>query len=102
MPKQHPPGHLGPSGQSFWADVLKLYHLEAPDLARLELACDALDVIALARTKLADDGLDRVALNAWRDASKLFLSAVRQMGVDLQQTASGRLPALASPKRNSA
>jgi len=101
MPQPKPPGHLGASGRQFWLDVLKLYHLEAPDLARLELACDALDVIALARKKLAANGLDRVALNAWRDASKLFLSAVRQMGVDLQQTASGRLPALASPKRAS-
>jgi hypothetical protein len=39
-------------GKAFWVEVLKLYHLEAPDLARLELACDALDVIGLARKKL--------------------------------------------------
>lgn len=97
--KNIPPDHLGPAGQAFWTDVLALYALEAPDLARLEIACSSLDIIAKAREKLAGDGLDRLALSAWRDASKMFLSSIRQMGVDLQQTASGKLPALHQPNR---
>jgi hypothetical protein len=98
-----PPKYLGPAGSTFWRDVCELYHLEAPDLARLEIACDCLDRIGQAREVLAKDGLNRLALAAWRDAIKLFLSSIRQMGVDLQQTASGRLPALHAPgKKESA
>jgi hypothetical protein len=99
MSKAEPPDYLGPAGSTFWNDVLALYALEAPDLARLEIACNSLDIIAKARERLSEDGLDRLALSAWRDASKMFLSSIRQMGVDLQQTASGKLPALHQPKR---
>jgi hypothetical protein len=99
----NPPDYLGPAGAEFYRQVCKLYVLEAPDLARLEIACSSLDIIAKARKALDADEINRLALAAWRDASKLFLSSIRQMGVDLQQTASGRLPALHAPgKKESA
>lgn len=93
-----PPAHLGTAGQAFWREMLAPYDLEAPDPARLQIAGEALDTIAEARKVLAD-GLDRVALSAWRDASKLYLSSVRQMGVDAATETTDRLPTLHQPRK---
>jgi hypothetical protein len=79
--------------------MLSTFELEGHDLARLDIACDCLDRIGQVREILAKDPVDRAASAVWRDSIKLFLSSLRQMGVDTADIPKSTLPAIHGPSR---
>jgi P27 family predicted phage terminase small subunit len=99
-----PPGHLGTDARRFWSEIVTMFDLEPHDVKRLTIACDSLDRIDQARAAIKRDGVTTTtrfgevkphpAIAVWRDAAKLYLSAIRQMGVDLEQAGNSRLPQL--------
>ena len=103
-----PPAHLSVEAKKFWREINSLFVLEVQDQRRLEIACTSLDRAAQARSAIAKDGAtfaDRFgqirphpAVAIERDAAKLYLQAIRQMGVDVEGANSVGLPT-ASPLR---
>jgi P27 family predicted phage terminase small subunit len=97
-----PPAGLSKGARQFWEDICELFALEPHDMERLRVACHAMTRAEQARTAIQRDGVaveDRFgclrahpAAAVERDSCKLFLQAVRQMGVDIESAAGGRLP----------
>ena len=90
--RQSPKG-LGPAGRRFWTRVTSTFELELHHLDVLEQACLALDRASNCRASIDRDGetfKDRwgqvrsnPACATERDARRLFLSACRELGLDV-------------------
>lgn len=89
-----PPSHLSASAKKFWREICGEFVLEVQDLRRLEIACTSLDRGSQSRVAIKKDGptiVDRFgqvrphpAVAIERDSAKLYLQAIRQMGVDVE------------------
>ena len=98
------PVHLRPDTRKWWGEIVGEYMLEPSDLRVLESACTCWDRAASARETLdkLKDGpfiVDRFgqprehpAAGTERDSTRLFLSALRQLGLGLEPPNAMRLP----------
>ena len=105
-PTDTTPSHLGPKAAAFWRGVQSEYGVsDAPGLALLLVAAEALDRLEQAREILAKDGPlqdDRWGiarkhpmLEVEREARGGFLTALRQLGLEVEaedKPAMGRPP----------
>lgn len=100
---QKPPQGLKRAGKRFWVRVMNEFVLEEThDLARLEMACRCLDEIVKAEGVVEQDGMyikdrflqtrEHPAMKTCRDNRTLFLRAVRELGLDLEQSPESRPP----------
>lgn len=90
-----PPSHLETGGADLWRTIVLDYDLEASDLRVLEQACAHFDRAASARRQLekSPDGLlvkdrfgqwkEHPAVAIEQNATRLFLAALRQLGLGL-------------------
>lgn len=98
-----PPKHLGPEGRALWRGVLADFELvDSHDLARLQVAAEAADRVAVCREEVERTGMfidgrfgvkaSPAALMADRSQATL-LKALREIGLDLSTDPAGpRLP----------
>lgn len=88
-----PPAGLGRAGRRLWKKVLQGYHIMPSDLPTLEIACRQLDLIETARDQLRREGMTvagakggmvkHPAIGIERDASALYLAAMKTLGLDV-------------------
>ena len=94
-PTDTTPAHLGPKAAAFWRGVQAEYGVsDAPGLALLLVAAEALDRLEQAREILAKEGVlapDRwgvmrkhPALEMERESRGGFLTALRQLGLEVE------------------
>jgi phage terminase small subunit len=89
--KVPPPTHLSVKSAALWARLVSDYRLDAPGLALLQVACEALDRLEQAREVLERDGLTigeggstrrHPALDIEKQSASIFLRAWRDLGWD--------------------
>jgi phage terminase small subunit len=90
------PEDLGRAGKRLWREVLAGFHIGREALPTLEIACRQLDVIDDARRRLRVDGMTvrgakggeikHPCIGIERDASSLFLQALKELGIDRAPT----------------
>ena len=105
-PRQPPaPKHLRPTTADWWTAIVGEYDLGVSDLSVLEVAATQWDRLTGAREVIAKskDGAfqndrfgvlkEHPAIAIEQNATRLFLAAVRQLGLDLEPSSEpGRLP----------
>lgn len=99
-----PPEKLAPNTAQWWTAILTDYALEPCDLRVLEAACRNWDRAAEAREQIAkcktgaliEDRFKQLkphpAVEIEQNATRLFLAALRQLGLGLEPSGGGRLP----------
>jgi P27 family predicted phage terminase small subunit len=99
------PTHLMAKTKRWWVKVVEEYDLSASDLSVLEVAAVQWDRLTTARETLAKSELGALAKDRFgqlrehpavaieQNSTRLFLAAVRQLGLDLEPSSEpGRLP----------
>lgn len=98
-----PPKSLNASGRIFWRKILRYFDLQEPqDLKRLEECCICVDNIREARE--SRENVDSYYTDRWgqprphpsfkieSDNRGLLIRILREMGLDLQEQESSRMP----------
>jgi phage terminase small subunit len=98
------PSHLTAATRKWWDIILGDYALEPSDLRVLETACVQFDRAEAARKTIAgnktgaltEDRFGQLkphpAVEVEQNATRLFLAALRQLGLGLEPSGGGRLP----------
>ena len=105
------PSHLRPETVLWWAGIVGEYDLEVADLRVLEAACIHWDRAAAARVAITESetGLliqdrfgcprEHPAISIEQNATRLFLAALRQLGLGLEPSPDAlRLPGPTAPR----
>jgi phage terminase small subunit len=82
------PDHLSVEMRRFWRRVVSEYELESDALLILRTACESFDRAQEARILIAKEGMVLVnrphpAINIEQQSQRVFLSAMRQLGLDI-------------------
>jgi len=104
------PPHLTAATADWWRAIVAEYDLEAADLRVLEVACTQWDRAAAAKEAIAKSELgplvkdrfgqlkEHPACAVEQNATRLFLAALRQLGLDLEPSPDAmRLPNPVAP-----